>query len=88
MSSLSLAQPVVIANEPSQKKTTVPYYHQTYLGEDQKVIEKVDDSVHFNEAIADKNSDKWIQTSQAREELRLFPIIASYTFNLSYIGIF
>lgn len=66
MSSLSLAQPVVIANGPSYKKTTTGDLYSPILspdlslGEDQKVIEKVDDSVPFNEVIADKNSDKWI----------------------------
>jgi hypothetical protein len=51
MSSLSLAQPVEIANEPRRRPQreiyTIPYYHhQTHLGEDQRVvIEKVDDSM-------------------------------------------
>lgn len=69
--SLSLAQPVEIANEPRRRPQreiyTISYYHhQTHLGEDQRVvIEKVDDSMSLmRQQLADGNSDMWILTMQ------------------------
>jgi hypothetical protein len=65
----SQPQPVVIPNEPvrrsqQERRFAIPDYYETYLSEDLYDIGKVDDPSSFKEAIAHKNSDKWIEAMQ------------------------
>jgi hypothetical protein len=65
----SQPQPVVIPNElvrrsQQERRFAIPDYYETYLSEDLYDIGKVDDPSSFKEAIAHKNSDKWIEAMQ------------------------
>ena len=59
----------MIPNEPvrrsqRERRSAIPDYYETYLSEDLYDIGKVDDLASFKEAIAHKNSDKWIEAMQ------------------------
>jgi len=59
----------VIPDEPvrrsqRERRFAIPDYYETYLSEDLYDIGKVDDLASFKEAIAHKNSDKWIEAMQ------------------------
>ena len=47
-----------------ERRSAIPDYYETYLSEDLYDIGKVDDPASFKEAIAHKNSDKWIEAMQ------------------------